>query len=195
MPKIAIVYHSGYGHTKKLAEAVERGAKNAGGETTLLSVDDLGKDAPGWSTLDAADAIIFGSPTYMGGYSAPFKTFIDAGSSRWSAQAWKDKFAAGFTNSGSYSGDKLNTLTSLVINAMQHSMIWIGTGLLPPMSDDPEGPHGADTINRLGSFTGAMSQSSAKLGPDLAPPAGDLRTGELLGERVATLTARFLGKA
>ena len=52
---------------------------------------------------------------------------------------------------------------------------------------------GADTMNRVGSFSGAMSQSSTKLGAETAPPAGDLRTGELLGERVARLAARFGG--
>ena len=194
MAKIAVVFHSAQGHTKNLAEAILRGAHNAGGDPSLLSVEDLGKDAPGWATLDGADAIIFGCPTYMGGYSAQFKAFIDAASSRWFTQAWKDKFAAGFTNSGSYSGDKLGTLQALWINAMQHGMIWISLGLMPPFSDQPEGPHGAQEINRVGAFGGAMSQSSNKLGADVTPTPGDLKTGELLGERVATLTAKYFGR-
>ena len=37
MARIAIVYHSGYGHTKKLAQAVEAGASEAGAQVTLLS--------------------------------------------------------------------------------------------------------------------------------------------------------------
>jgi NAD(P)H dehydrogenase (quinone) len=125
MATIAIVYHSTSGHTKKLAEAVERGARAAGASVTLIPVEDLGADAPAWATLDAADAIIFGAPTYMGGYSSHFKAFAEAASGRWFQQKWKDKFAAGFTTSGSYSGDKLNTLQGLAINAAQHGMIWI----------------------------------------------------------------------
>jgi flavorubredoxin len=81
--KIAIVYHSGYGHTAKQAEAVARGVTAGGGEVTLLAVADLvDTAAPGWAALDAADAIIFGAPTYMGSASAPFKAFMDATSSR-----------------------------------------------------------------------------------------------------------------
>jgi NAD(P)H dehydrogenase (quinone) len=129
----------------------------------------------------------------MGGISAQFKTFIDATSHRWLRHAWKDKFAAGFTNSGSFSGDKLNTLTTILLAAMQHGMIWIGLGLHPPASDLPGGPR-EDEINRVGAFLGAMAQSSVMLLADLAPPSGDLRTGELLGERVATLTAKYLGQ-
>ncbi|WP_103934557.1 flavodoxin family protein [Bryocella elongata] len=199
MARIAIVYHSGAGHTRKLAEAVERGVLAAGGQAVLLPVEAFNSDEPGpasqarWALLDASDAIIFGAPTYMGGVSAPFKAFLDATSQRWVRHAWKDKFAAGFTNSGNLSGDKLNTLTTIMLAAMQHGMIWISLGLHPPASDDLNGP-GAETINRLGSFMGAMAQSSVMLVADLAPPAGDLRTGELLGERVAILTARFLGE-
>jgi len=192
MAAIAIVYHSMSGHTKKLAEAVERGARSAGADVTLIPVEELGADAPGWATLDGADAIIFGAPTYMGGYSAQFKVFIETASTRWFRQAWKDKFAAGFTTSGSYSGDKLNTLQGLAINAAQHGMIWISLGLHPPLINDEKGPL-PDAPNRSGAFLGAMG-SSFMASPEVSPSTGDVKTGELLGERVAKLTAKFLGK-
>jgi NAD(P)H dehydrogenase (quinone) len=192
MATIAIVYHSTSGHTKKLAEAVERGARAAGASVTLIPVEDLGADAPAWATLDAADAIIFGAPTYMGGYSSHFKAFAEAASGRWFQQKWKDKFAAGFTTSGSYSGDKLNTLQGLAINAAQHGMIWISLGLLPPLIDNEKGP-APDAANRSGAFLGAMG-SSFMAPPEVSPSTGDVKTGELLGERVATLTAKFLGR-
>lgn len=68
-----VVYHSGYGHTKRVAEAVAEGAG-----ATLLAIDADGVlPEPGWGALDAADAIIFGSPTYMGGPSWQFKKFAD----------------------------------------------------------------------------------------------------------------------
>ena len=128
----------------------------------------------------------------MGGYSAQFKAFIDAASTRWFQQTWKDKFAAGFTASGSFSGDKLATLQGLAINAAQHGMIWISLGLLPPLVDSEKGP-APDAPNRSGAFLGAMG-SSFMAPPEVSPSTGDVKTGELLGERVATLTAKFLDR-
>jgi NAD(P)H dehydrogenase (quinone) len=65
--------------------------------------------AEGWATLNDADAIIMGSPTYMGSVSWQFKKFADASSKPWFSQAWKDKIFAGFTNSATMNGDKLST--------------------------------------------------------------------------------------
>ena len=43
MKKIAIIYHSGYGHTKKLAEAVHAGMADVSGiEATLHAIDAEG---------------------------------------------------------------------------------------------------------------------------------------------------------
>jgi NAD(P)H dehydrogenase (quinone) len=47
-------------------------------------------------------------------------------------------------------------------------------------------------MNRLGSFSGAMSQANVNAGPEDAPPAGDLQTGEVLGRRVAEIAAKFV---
>lgn len=186
---ISIVYHSGYGHTAKVAEAVAEGAKQAAGAVVHLFKVDALSDAD-WGTLDTSDAIIFGAPTYMGGPSAQFKTFADATSKRWFTLAWKDKIAAGFTNSGSYSGDKLASLQQLMILAMQHGMIWVGQSEMGPALAGTEVPT-IETINRLGSNSGLMTQSNHKSGPDIAPPAGDLETARRFGKRVADITARF----
>jgi NAD(P)H dehydrogenase (quinone) len=189
MANVVVVYHSGYGHTAKVAQAVARGAQSVpGAAVKLISVDDVKDD---FGPFNAADAIIFGCPTYMGGPSAPFKAFIDAASKVWLQQKWKNKIAAGFTNSGSLSGDKLNTLVSLFINAIQHSMVWVGLGELPAPPEQPDGARGHQT-NRLGSFSGAMSQANVNAGPEDAPPAGDLQTGEVLGRRVAEIAAQFV---
>lgn len=185
---IAIVYHSGFGHTRVQAEAVRNGAASvAGTEVHLIGVDDV--DAF-WDRLDDADAIVFGSPTYMGGPSAPFKAFMDATSGRWSQQAWKDKLAAGFTNSAGMNGDKLNTLESFSLFAMQHSMVWVGLGLMPGNITADGSP---EDLNRLAGFLGAMAQSNADVGPDVAPGASDQRTAAHLGRRVAEAAARWRG--
>lgn len=183
---IAIVYHSGYGHTEVLARSVAEGVgKTSGATAQLIRVEDV--DAH-WDTLKAADAIVFGSPTYMGSVSAPFKEFMDKSSKPWFGQEWKDKIAAGFTNSGSWSGDKLNTLVQMAVFAAQHSMIWVGLGLMPGYNTSKGTP---DDLNRVGSFLGAMSQANNDEGPEVAPPKPDRDTAAALGERVAAMTVRF----
>jgi NAD(P)H dehydrogenase (quinone) len=182
MVKLVVVYHSGFGHTKRVAEHVASGASSVTGtQVTLLAVDEVADD---YSIFDEADGIIFGCPTYMGGPSAEFKKFLDSVSKVWLDQKWKDKIAAGFTNSWGLSGDKLNTLSSLWINAMQHSMIWVSVGL----DTKAMGP---DDVNRLASYSGLMTQSD-NVSPDLSPPLGDLKTAELFGIRVAQATHRWV---
>lgn len=186
MANIAIVYHSGYGHTQVQAQAVARGAEQVSGtQVTLLTSDEAQQQ---WDTLKAADAIIFGSPTYMGSASAQFKAFMDASSKAWFTQEWKDKLAAGFTNSASQSGDKLSTLNQLAVFAAQHGMLWVSLGLMP---GNNHSKGSVNDLNRLGSFLGAMSQSNSDQGPDVAPIPSDLQTAEHLGQRVATLAQRL----
>jgi len=186
MTNVAVVFHSGFGHTRVQAEAVHRGAASVPGvEATLVPVEDVEAH---WATLDAADAIILGTPTYMAGVSAPFKAFLDATSERWSEQRWKDKLAAGFTNSAGLNGDKLATLQHLALFAMQHGMVWVGLGLLPGNHTSEGSP---EDLNRLAAFVGAMAQSHADQGPELVPPASDRRTAEHLGRRVAEAAVRW----
>ncbi len=188
MNTVAIVYHSGYGHTAEVAKAVARGAADiAGIDAKLIPVTDIDRH---WQDLDAADAIIFGAPTYMGGVSAPFKAFMDASSRVWMAQGWKDKITAGFTHSGSQGGDKFNTVTQLFTFAMQHGMIWTGLGLLPG-NNSSKGS--VNDLNRLGSSTGSLTQSSVDQGAE-AIPASDLKTAGHLGRRVALVTLQFAGE-
>jgi multimeric flavodoxin WrbA len=116
--RICVVYHSGYGHTKAQADAVADGARSVP-DTEVHQIPVQQIDAY-WEQLHAADALIFGTPTYMGTVSAEFKAFMDKTSQFWANQPWKDKLAAAFTNSGSQHGDKLNTLISLTVFAAQH---------------------------------------------------------------------------
>jgi len=184
-PRIAIVYHSGYGHTARLAREV---AEGSGG--TLLAVDEHGMLADdAWRQLDAADAIVFGSPTYMGTVSWQFKRFIDATSSVWMGQRWKDKLAAGFTNSASIMGDKDGTIAALFTLSQQLGMLWVGTGMMPANAKAST----RDDVNALGSFSGLAAATPADASADELVP-GDLRTARLFGERVAA-TARRLSAA
>lgn len=194
MGKIYTVYHSQFGHTKRQAEAVHEGVSKVPGTTAvLLTVEEA---TARMDELDSADAIIFGCPTYMGSMSAGMKTFIEAAAKKWFAHAWKDKVAGAFTNSTSFSGDKLNTLVGLLINAMQHGMIYVGLGMYPGQSE-PEGfktlaGPSENATNRVGSFIGPMS-ASMQVPPDQAPGKGDLETARLYGARVAEVTKKLRG--
>jgi NAD(P)H dehydrogenase (quinone) len=188
MSTVSIIYFSGSGHTTKLAEAVNRGAASvAGVKTNLIAIngDDIVKgrykNEAVLAQLDASDAIIFGSPTYMGGPAAQFKALADATGERWFRSAWRDKLAAGFTVSSGPSGDKLSTLHYFFTLAMQHGMIWIG---LPDLPINDKG------INRLSSYSGVMAQAGQEA-PEVAPSEPDKLTGEILGRRVATFAAKW----
>ena len=182
MRDIVIVYHSGYGHTKKVAEAVAQGS---GGE--LLPIDAGGKLPDGaWDKLNAAKTIVFGSPTYMGSVSWQFKKFADESSKSWFGQAWKDKLAAGFTNSATMNGDKFSTIHYLMTLAMQHSMLWVGSGLMPSNSKAST----RNDVNYVGSFGGLMTATPSDASPDEMVP-GDLETAHRFGRRVAEATDKF----
>jgi multimeric flavodoxin WrbA len=186
MSNVVVVYHSGYGHTRVLAEAVALGVERHLGSTSLLvPVEDVDQH---WDRLHSADAIIFGAPTYMGSASASFKGFMESTAAFYLAQPWRDKLAAGFTNSGCLCGDKLNTLLQLAVFAAQHSMIWVGLDVLPARSST--GVFNGQ-LNRLGSSLGVMAQSNVEQSPELAPPPEDRCTAAHLGERVARLAERM----
>jgi NAD(P)H dehydrogenase (quinone) len=188
MPTVSVIYFSGTGHTAKLAEAVQQGAASVAGVTTnLIAIngDDITKgryanDAV-FAQLDASDAIIFGSATYMGGPAAQFKAFADACGGKWYTSAWKDKIGAGFTVSMGASGDKLSTLHYFFTLAMQLGMVWVGL---------PELPNPATGINRLSSYSGVMGQAGQEP-VDVAPNAADKQTGEILGKRVAEYAVKL----
>ncbi|MFF3377237.1 flavodoxin family protein [Streptomyces sp. NPDC002680] len=176
---IAIAFHSGYGPTAVVAEAVARGAAGGGADVVVISVDTVTDEQ--WTQLDPADAIIFGAATYMGTASAALHAFAEASSKRWFSHAWADKLAAGFTNSGAKSGDKSSTLNFFATLAAEHGMHWISLGLIPGW-DSTKGSE--DDINRLGFFMGAGAQSPTDAGPE-AVHRSDLATAEHLGARVA----------
>ncbi|MFE4580494.1 flavodoxin family protein [Streptomyces chartreusis] len=189
-PVVSIAYHSGFGHTAVIAEAVRAGAVEAGAEVHLIKVDEITEEQ--WATLDASDAIVFGSPTYMGTASGAFHVFAEATSKRWAERAWTDKLAAGFTNSASKSGDKLHTLQFFQILAAQLGMHWVNLGLLPGWNSSAGSEH---DINRLGFFAGAAAQTNADQGPDAVHKA-DVATAEHLGRRVTETAKTFaLGRA
>jgi len=179
---ISIVFHSGYGHTLEVAKAVAAGS---GGR--LIAIDDQGEiDAAGWAQLEASRAIVFGSPTYMANVSWQFKRFADASSVVWARQGWKDKLAAGFTNSAGMNGDKLTTLYTLFSLSQQHGMLWAGTAMMPSTTKAAV----RDDVNYLASFAGLMTATPSDASP-AEMVAGDLVTARAFGERMAHVAGRI----
>jgi NAD(P)H dehydrogenase (quinone) len=184
MTKTVVVYHSGYGHTKVVAEHVAEGAK-----ATLIAISPDGEISDkDWQALDSADAIIFGTPTYMGNVSWQFKKFADATSKAWFGRSWQDKVFGGFTNSASTNGDKAVALMTLQTLASQHGGIWVSLGLAPANTKAAT----AEDINNIGGSVGLLTLSPSDAAPDEVN-AGYLRTAALYGERVAKITAKFRG--
>ncbi|MBB2166490.1 flavodoxin family protein [Gluconacetobacter sp. 1b LMG 1731] len=182
MSKTVVIYHSGYGHTKTVAEHVARGA-----EAQIIAIDAQGEIAEAdWDALNAADAIIFGTPTYMGNVSWQFKKFADATSKVWFTRGWQDKVFGGFTNSASPNGDKQVALITLQTLASQHGGIWVSLGVSPSNTKAAT----ADDPNNLGGSVGLLARSPADAGADEVHK-GDLETAALYGKRVAGIAARL----
>lgn len=184
MAKVAVVYFSGYGHTKVIAEtfANEIAAQ-------LIAIDANGDiQEADWETLNQADAIVFGAPTYMGTAPWQFKKFADATSKAWFTQAWKDKVFAGFTNSASFNGDKQVTLIQLQTLASQHGGLWVSLGLLPANTKAAT----RQDINNLGGSVGLLVQSPSDASVDEIP-SGDLDTAKAYAKRVLEITEKLVG--
>ncbi len=182
MSDIVIVFHSGYGHTAKVAQAV---AEGSGG--TLLAIDAEGNlPEGGWEQLAAADAIVFGSPTYMGGPSWQFKKFADASSKAWFTQQWKDKLFAGFTNSARLNGDKFSTVQYLFTLSQQHGMFWVGMGMKAPNHKAAT----RDDVNNLGGYAGLITATPSDASAEEMVP-GDIATAKAFGERVKAVVERW----
>jgi NAD(P)H dehydrogenase (quinone) len=175
---IAIVYHSPYGHTAKVASCIAQGAEQAG-----IAVHSMNIEQIDWEVLDQADAIVFGCPTYMGSITSGLKQFMEQSSKRWLARTWQGKLAAGFTNSGGLSGDKLAVLQQINLFAMQHGMLWSGLPMMPT-------GRSAQDLNRMSSFLGLMTQSD-NAPVEVTPPTGDLNTAIWFGEYLALTLNKF----
>ena len=178
--KIAIAYHSGFGHTKLVAERIANSIRDEGPHALLYDVTSPKTDLV---QLSDADTIVFGSPTYFGNVYAEFKTFMELTANIWYHQRWKDKFAAGFTNSSTRNGDKFNTLIGLLTFAAQHSMIWIPLGILP---QHDEAGRQKQERNGMASYIGLMTMATNSH-TDFLPPE-DLMTADLFGKRLAAIT-------
>ena len=189
MTTLAIVYHSAHGHTEHIARRILEGVRQvAGVEAHLIKAEDIGSRP---DDLVDFDGLILGSPTYLGGVSGPFKSFMDATGRLWSRQGLKGKLAAGFTVSSLPAGDKQSTLLSMFVFAMQHGMIWVGNPILP---EQHSGVPADEAANRLGSWSGLMAQAGHSAPADAFVP-GDVKTARMFGRNFAQALLRVTATA
>jgi NAD(P)H dehydrogenase (quinone) len=185
---VSIVYYSGFkGATQALAEAICRGAQTVPGcDVLVIPVDEVDQH---WGRLHASDAIIFGTPTYMGSVAAKFKEFIEKLAGEvWLERLWLNKVASGFTVSAGRSGDKLNCLQQLVIFASQMGMIWVPVRV----TGGNYSTQGSENdLNRMAGYLGVMAQANIDEPVDLAPPSSDIETAEMHGAHVATVAMQY----
>ncbi len=187
MKNIAIIYHSAHGHTAHIAAHVLEGIQGVPGvRAALLQAQDLAHKP---DDLLRYDGVILGSPTYLGGVSGPFKTFMDATGRLWKTQQLKNKLAAGFTVSSLPAGDKQSTLLSMWVFAMQHGMVWVGNPILP---EQHAGVPYDEAANRLGSWSGLMAQAGHGSAADAFVP-GDIKTARMFGRHFAETLLRLGG--
>jgi NAD(P)H dehydrogenase (quinone) len=185
MPNIVIAYHSGNHHTESVALEVAKGAESTNCTVIVHNVENPAERI--WTDLNAADCIIFGSPTYMGDVSAAFKKFAEETSKQWFTQQWKGKLAAGFTNSGTPAGDKLATLQSLSVLAAQHGMLWVNCGVMPSAyTGDGRG------LNQYAHYLGLATVSQNAPVGENNPPAEDRATARQFGVNIGLATQRWV---
>lgn len=188
MTRISIVYFSQFkGSTERLARAFARGAESVPDtEVTLIPVEQVDDH---WAGLHASDAIVFGTPTYIGSVAAKFKEFVEKLAGEvWLERMWVNKVAAGFTVSAGRSGDKLSCLQQLVTFAAQMGMIWVPLRI----TGGNYSTQGSEAdLNRMAGYLGVMAQANIDEGPDEAPPASDLETAALHGHHVASVARQF----
>jgi NAD(P)H dehydrogenase (quinone) len=189
MNRLAIIHHSAHGHTEYIARQVLVGSREVEGvDACLVKAEDIARTP---DELAGYDGFILGSPTYLGGVSAPFKSFMDATGRLWRTQRLKGKLAAGFTVSSLPAGDKQSTLLSMFVFCMQHGMIWVGNPILP---EQHSGVPYDEAANRLGSWSGLMAQADHSAPADAFVP-GDIKTARMFGRHFAESLNRLMANA
>ncbi|SEG46925.1 flavodoxin family protein [Vibrio hangzhouensis] len=184
--KIAVIYFTNTDVTGMLAKSIIKGVKEQSSSMEILEHKISGKEilegrfvnSSLFENLLTCDAIIMGSPTYMGSVSAQFKAFADASSEYWSDQRWASKVAAGFTSGSALNGDQSSSLNYLVTLASQHGMYWVGLDLAHGYRDRG--------LNRLGCQLGVVAQSY-----DGNVHSIDKLSAQYLGKRVASVVDKL----
>lgn len=117
--KILVSYYSRSGNTKKMAEAVAKGVKQADVDVDLKDVTTVNID-----DLLLYDAFIFGSPTYYGVMAAEMKKLLDD-SVKYHGKL-SGRIGGAFTSAGGIGGGAETTVLSILEALLIHGMVIVG---------------------------------------------------------------------
>ncbi len=189
MIEVSIVYDSNFkGQTEVLANRIATGINSVKDASShLIHVDHVEEN---WNVLHRSQAIVFGSPTYVGSISGKFKLFVEKLAGEvWLKRMWENKIATGFTVSAGRPGDKLNCLNQMFIFASQMAMTWVPQ---PILGGHYSSEGSENDLNRIGGYIGVMAQANIDESADVSPLESDRETARLHGKHVACIPSQFV---
>jgi NAD(P)H dehydrogenase (quinone) len=169
--KVLIVYYSMYGHIHRMAQAVAEGAKEVAGAEVILRVvpETLSQEilekmgaveakktmshipVCRVEELEAADAVIFGTPTRFGNMCGQMRQFLDATGKQWQKGSFVGKVGSVFASSNTQHGGQESTILSFHITLLHHGFVIVGlpytfNGQMRMDEITGGSPYGASTI-------------------------------------------------
>ena len=171
MARLLVLFHSFYGNTYRLAEAIVEGARSTGAVVDLMQVPEHipEETLKGAGALEARkafahvrtaspgdlkdyDGIAFGTGTRFGNASSTMRNFLDQTGKLWNDGALIGKAATVFGSTGTGGGAE-TTMVSMWFTLAHHGMIIVPPGYRDPkmrQADEVHGasPYGATTIAR-----------------------------------------------
>lgn len=197
---IAVIYYSSTGNVHALADAVSRGAADAGAEVRLRRVAEIAptevvESVPAWAEhaeatahipeasledLEWADGYAFGTPTRYGNVASQLRQFLDTTNDPWQRGALSDKPVSGFTSAGSPHGGQESTLLSMYHVFMHWGAYIIPMGYTHPSVDDAGGnPYGVSSLDDGSGPTAEALAAAHQLGRRVTNVAHRIRSGAL----------------
>lgn len=178
MARVLIVVASQTGRTRRMAEELAAGAREAGAEVELVRAEDADP-----ASLEGADAVVLGSGVHMGGVESAMSAFLERTAPLWLQGRLVGKLGAAFASAGNGSrGGAELVLVTLLAALAEHGC------LLVPMPNRLEG------FAAGGSHWGPVAWTNPR-GGEAGPTARHLTAARAHGRFVAECTARWLAGA
>jgi NAD(P)H dehydrogenase (quinone) len=199
---VQVVFYSMYGHIYKMAEAVQKGAREVSDvDVELYRVSELVPDdileksgakkiqqqfadvpviKP--DDLTRADAIIFGTPTRFGNMSAQMRNFLDQLGGLWVKNTLVNKIGSVFASTGTQHGGQETTITSFHTTLLHLGMIIVGV------------PYSEERLTMMSEITGGTPYGATTLAGakgERLPSHNELAIAEFQGKHVAEIARRF----
>lgn len=196
--RLAIVYHSTFGHVAKLAAAIQQGALRVPGidaqlyqVAETLPAEVLAKrHAPpklehpiaSPEMLKSADGILFGFPTHFGMVPTQMKALFDACGRLWVEQALLGKPAGFFFSTSTQGGGQESTAMGSMPFLVHHGMIFVPLGHRSQAQSNMDELHGG-SLWGAGTFSGENDKRE--------PTELELEIARVQGQSFAQVTTQL----